>query len=475
MSSRAGLFLLFVFLAFFGFSTSAPIPSRSSRHVINLVERYDSNDNELLTRSFDDTLVDRELYTADPVVNSKRDYLFALIESRDTFGDVAERDLEDILNSEERDFEDDSEYDFAKRESEILERRGLGAKIRHAFKSAFHKVGHFFKTTGAKIAKFGLKIAAAGASIISKAARFIPGIGTGISTALKGIATGVNAASNKIHANLGKKLGKVANGLNYVINPLKAAGKKLGKKGKVVKKEMLRAGLFSVFLIFVSFIGSISCAPLPERASLSVVKRQEDLSDFLARELDFADSSVYVKRDYSSVLDDREFDDLSSLLYERDLDELVDELYERDDLYSAPLYRRKSIFTKIKHAFQHAAHAVGHAFHAVGHAVVHAAKAVGHFVKTTGKKIAKLGLKIYAAGAAIAAKVVRFIPGIGTGVATALKGVSAGANAASNKIHANLGKFGNKLDHGLNYVINPMGSATKHMGKGGKALSALLG
>jgi len=227
---------------------------------------------------------------------------------------------------------------------------------------------------------------------------------------------------------------------------------------------MFRAGLFSVFLLFASVIGIVSCAPVPERSSLSLVERYDDLSNLLVtREFGAADSAVYTQRDY---LAGREFDDLA-LLDERDLDDLINEFSKRDDTHISPLYRR-SVFTKIKHAFQHV-------IHAVGHAVVHAAKAVGHFVKTTGAKIAKVALKVYAAGAAIAAKVVRFIPGIGTGVATALKGVSAAENFASNKIHANVGKFGTRLDKGLNYVINPMGSASKHMGKGGKVLGALLG
>jgi len=230
---------------------------------------------------------------------------------------------------------------------------------------------------------------------------------------------------------------------------------------------MFRAGLFSVFLLFASVIGLVSCAPIPERSSLSLVERYDDLSNLLVtREFGTADSYVYTQRDYLPTLAGREFDDLA-LLDERDLDDLINEFSKRDDTHISPLYRR-SIFTKIKHAFQHVVHAVGHA-------VVHAAKAVGHFVKTTGAKIAKVALKVYAAATAVAAKVVRFIPGIGTGAATALKGVSAAENLASNKIHANIGKFGNRLDKGLNYVINPMGSASKHMGKGGKVMGALFG
>ncbi|KAF8882927.1 hypothetical protein CPB84DRAFT_1827774 [Gymnopilus junonius] len=239
---------------------------------------------------------------------------------------------------------------------------------------------------------------------------------------------------------------------------------------------MFRAGLFSVCVLFTSLIGYVACVPVPGRSSMSLVERYDDLSDALytrslgemlgARDFDARESYVYSKRDYLSLLEDRDLDDLS-IFDERDWDDLIYEFTKREDTPIASLYRRRSIFTKIKHAFQH----VGHA---IGHAVVHAAKAVGHFVKTTGAKIAKVALKVYSAATAVAARVVKFIPGIGTGVSTALKGVSAAENKVSDKIHAKLGKFGNRLDHGLNYVINPFGSAAKHMGKGGKALGALF-
>jgi len=229
---RAGLFSLFILLAFFGFSASAPVPSRSS----SLVERYDNNGNDLLTRSFNDVVVGREFDTAGPAVYSKRDYL-SILNGRDldeAYDHCTKRDFEDLFTLDERDFDDDLESEFAKRDLQVLQRRSkITRKIDHAFQTAAHKVGHFFKTTGAKIAKFGLKVVAAGAAAISKVARFIPGVGTGISAALKGVATGANAASDKIHANLGK-LNKVDKGLNYVINPVGTAGKKLGKKGKVL-------------------------------------------------------------------------------------------------------------------------------------------------------------------------------------------------------------------------------------------------
>lgn len=86
-------------------------------------------------------------------------------------------------------------------------------------KKGFQKVGHFIKTTGAKIAKFGLKLYSAVATVASKVAKFIPIIGQPLSMAMKGAAMGANIASNKIHANLGK-LDKVSKGLDYVISPL---------------------------------------------------------------------------------------------------------------------------------------------------------------------------------------------------------------------------------------------------------------
>ncbi|KAF8891969.1 hypothetical protein CPB84DRAFT_1783941 [Gymnopilus junonius] len=237
---------------------------------------------------------------------------------------------------------------------------------------------------------------------------------------------------------------------------------------------MFRA-LFSVCVLFTSLIGYVACVPVPGRSSMSLVERYDDLSDALytrslgemlgARDFDARESYVYSKRDYLSLLEDRDLDDLS-IFDERDWDDLIYEFTKREDTPIASLYRR-SIFTKIKHAFQH----VGHA---IGHAVVHAARAVGHFVKTTGAKIAKVALKVWSAAASVASRVVKYIPGIGRGVSAALKGVSAAENKVSDKIHANLGKFGNRLNHGLNYVINPLGSAAKRIGKGGKALGALL-
>ncbi|KAF8882894.1 hypothetical protein CPB84DRAFT_1790442 [Gymnopilus junonius] len=192
---------------------------------------------------------------------------------------------------------------------------------------------------------------------------------------------------------------------------------------------MFRAGLFSVCVLFTSLIGYVACVPVPGRSSMSLVERYDDLSDALytrslgemlgARDLDARESDVYSKRDYLSLLEDRDLDDLS-IFDERDWDDLI---YE---------------FTK-------------HVGHAIGHAVVHAARAVGHFVKTTGAKIAKVALKVWSAAPR----------------------VSAAENKVSDKIHANLGKFGNRLNHGLNYVINPW-VPLRNAWQGGKALGALL-
>jgi hypothetical protein len=66
-------------------------------------------------------------------------------------------------------------------------------------------------------------------------------------------------------------------------------------------------------------------------------------------------------------------------------------------------------------------------------------------LKTTGAKIAKFGLKIISTAQSIAAKVVGFIPGL-KGVGKAIKAMSMGTNALSEKIHVSLGA---KLDKGM--------------------------
>jgi TctA family transporter len=86
---------------------------------------------------------------------------------------------------------------------------------------------------------------------------------------------------------------------------------------------------------------------------------------------------------------------------------------------------------------------------------------VGQFIKTTGAKIAKFGLKVVSAAAGVLGTVARFIPGVGSGLSAAFKGVSKGADAASNAIHANLGK---KLEKGMkvmNIIEDPIGKSRK--------------
>jgi hypothetical protein len=211
---------------------------------------------------------------------------------------------------------------------------------------------------------------------------------------------------------------------------------------------MSRAGLVS-FVFFFLFVGLATSVPLAERPS-SLVERHDDYGiDFAARSL--------------AILDDREFDiadfeytkreyDLSGL-DERNLED--SEYTKRDDSDVHMLYRRKSIFTKIKQGFQKAAHAVK------------------TFVQHTGAKIAKFGLKLVAAGASVVSKALKFIPGVGTGLSMAVKGVAMGANAASNKIHANLGGKLGKVSKGLDDVINPFGAAANAAGKKNKAIGAV--
>jgi hypothetical protein len=242
---------------------------------------------------------------------------------------------------------------------------------------------------------------------------------------------------------------------------------------------MSRAGLVSLIL-FSLFIGLVTSAPLAERLS-SLAERYDDYdNDFAARslarldhrEFDIADPE-YTKREYLSAFDEREFDivhdEYSKREYdltvfdERDFEEL--EYSKRDDSDPHMLYRRKSVFTKIKDDFKKAGSAIKKGF-----------QKVGTFIKKNGAKIAKFGLKVYAAAASVASKALKFIPGVGTALSTAVKGLAIGANAASDKIHANLGKLG-KVDKGLNYVINPFSSTAKAAGKKNKAagvVSSLL-
>jgi hypothetical protein len=78
---------------------------------------------------------------------------------------------------------------------------------------AAKKVGHFIKTTGAKIAKFGLKVVESVGKVVGKVIGFIPGIGKPIDRAIEGISKVAGVISDHIHAKLGKKLQK---GLNVM-------------------------------------------------------------------------------------------------------------------------------------------------------------------------------------------------------------------------------------------------------------------
>lgn len=67
-------------------------------------------------------------------------------------------------------------------------------------------MGHFIKTTGAKIVKFGMKLVATAERVVSKAVGFIPGIGKPIAKAMELHAKGLDAISNKIHVKLPGRL-----------------------------------------------------------------------------------------------------------------------------------------------------------------------------------------------------------------------------------------------------------------------------
>ncbi|KAF8882923.1 hypothetical protein CPB84DRAFT_196725 [Gymnopilus junonius] len=248
---------------------------------------------------------------------------------------------------------------------------------------------------------------------------------------------------------------------------------------------MSRAGLL-LTLIFTAFIGLVACAPVPERLSNLVERYDGPINNCITQSL--GDPANF-KREYITEFEGRELDLDFNQHFKREYDFQMSDKRDVDDIkYDFGKRKveleRRNVFKKIGHAFKHAFHAVKTGFQKAGHAiahvakkaatgVVHAAKKVGHFVKTTGAKVAKFGLKVVAAAASVASKVVKFIPGVGTAAGMALKGVAVGANKASDKIHANLGKLG-KVDKGLNNVINPLGSAVKHMGKGGKVVGALL-
>ncbi|KAF8891968.1 hypothetical protein CPB84DRAFT_1783939 [Gymnopilus junonius] len=142
--SRAILAFFFVFFAFFGFSASAPVPSHSS----SLVERYDNVDNELLTRSLDDILADREFDTVDPAV-FKRNY-FSVHDVRDFDKAYHQYTKRNAFTLDEREFDDDLEYKFAKRDIPVRQR------VRHAIHYASYAFGRVVKSKAPKIARFGI-------------------------------------------------------------------------------------------------------------------------------------------------------------------------------------------------------------------------------------------------------------------------------------------------------------------------------
>jgi hypothetical protein len=69
-------------------------------------------------------------------------------------------------------------------------------------------VGHFVKTTGAKVAKFGLKVVQSVGEVIGKVASFIPEVGKPIERAIHGVSKAAGAISDHIHAKLSAKLQK---------------------------------------------------------------------------------------------------------------------------------------------------------------------------------------------------------------------------------------------------------------------------
>jgi hypothetical protein len=121
---------------------------------------------------------------------------------------------------------------------------------------------------------------------------------------------------------------------------------------------------------------------------------------------------------------------------------------------------RRSIGSKIKHAFQKVGHAIKKGFQKAGAAIKHvaqkvgsgiktAAKKVGHFIKTTGAKVAKFGLKVVQSVGEVVGKVAQFIPAIGKPIQQAIHGVSKVAGVISDHIHA---KLSSKLQKGMNVM-----------------------
>jgi len=210
---------------------------------------------------------------------------------------------------------------------------------------------------------------------------------------------------------------------------------------------MSRTGLLSLTLLFLCICLAVS-APVPERLS-NLAERYDDYdNEFVARSLPMLSG-----REYNAVeeLTQREYD-LSGFDV-RDLEEIGHGYTKRDDSDVHDLYRRKVNGAKIRQEFKKAG------------------AAIKKFVKGTVAKVAKVYLKVAAAVATVASKVVKFIPGVGNGVSMALKGAAMGYNAASDRIHANIGKF-QKFDNGLNHVISPFGASKGS--KGAKIAKSLF-
>ena len=79
---------------------------------------------------------------------------------------------------------------------------------------AAQKVGHFMKTTGAKVAKFGLKVVESVGTVVAKVAGFIPAIGKPIDRAIEGVAKVAGVISDHIHVKLPGNLEKGMNVMN---------------------------------------------------------------------------------------------------------------------------------------------------------------------------------------------------------------------------------------------------------------------
>ena len=79
---------------------------------------------------------------------------------------------------------------------------------------AAQKVGHFIKTTGAKIVKFGLKVVQTVGTAVSKVVSFIPEVGKPLERVISGVSKAAGVISDKIHVKLPAKLQKVENGMD---------------------------------------------------------------------------------------------------------------------------------------------------------------------------------------------------------------------------------------------------------------------